>query len=192
MFVLAVTSVVALTFILERGFALRWNKVVPQPVEFAVENCQSVADVPELRSACRKRPSPTSRLISLAADHLSWPKNENIDCVQTRARHEITQLERGLVVLEIVVGISPLLGLLGTIQGLMILFRDLGQATLGDNAQLARGISVALNTTFFGLAISIPSLIAWSYFSKKIETLSVEMETLCDEFLQRVYRRRKK
>ena len=53
---------------------------------------------------------------------------------------------------------------------------------------MAKGIAIALNTTLMGLLIAIPSLVAWSYYTKMVETLAVEMETLCDEFLRRQYR----
>src|SRR5436190_20825128 len=105
------TSVVGLAFIIERGLALRWGKVVPPEIEAAVESCQSPEDVPMLRRVCVQHNSPMSRLLLMAADHLKWPKEDNIDAIQTKARREITRLERGLVVLEIIVGIAPLLGL---------------------------------------------------------------------------------
>src|ERR1035437_6905992 len=145
---LFVTSVVGFTFIVERGIALRWRRVVPSQVEAAVESCQAPEDVPMLRRVCQQHKSPTSRLLLIAAEHLDWPKAEAVDAIQSRARQEIARLERGLVVLEIIVGIAPLLGLL----------------------------------------IAIPSLIFWSYYTKKVESIAVEMESLCDEFLRRQYR----
>ena len=67
-----------------------------------------------------------------------------------------------------------------------------GQAGLTDAAKLAQGISLILRATLAGLLIGIPSLISWSYYSKKVEMLAVEMETLCDEFIRRQYREEKK
>ena len=185
---LFVTSVVGLTFIVERGFALRWRRVVPSEVEAAVESCQSPEDVPMLRRVCQQHKSPISRLLLLASEHLDWPKAEVVDIIQGRARQEIARLERGLVVLEIIVGIAPLLGLVGTILGMMTAFGNVGKAGQIDPAELAKGISLILRATLFGLLIAIPSLIFWSYYSKKVETIAVEMETLCDEFLRRQYR----
>jgi biopolymer transport protein ExbB len=182
------TSIVGLAFIIERGFALRWGRVVPREIEAAVESCQTPEDVPMLRRVCQQHNSPMSRLLLLAADHLQWPKADNIDAVQTRARHEITRLERGLVVLEIIVGIAPLLGLVGTIAGMMTLFGNVGQSGLPEASGLAHGIATILNATLLGLLIAIPSLIFWSYYSKKVENIAVEMETLCDEFIRRQYR----
>ncbi len=189
---LLITSVVGLTFIVERGLALRWKKVVPPALEVAVESCQTRADVPMLKRVCEQNKSPLGRLLLLAVNHLNWPREENTDALQTRARHEIVKLERGLVVLEIIVGIAPLLGLVGTILGMMTAFADVGQAGLNDAAKLARGISVILHATLIGLLIAIPALIAWSYYTKKVEMLAVEMEAVCDEFVRRQYRQEEK
>jgi len=187
MFLLIPTSIVGLTFIIERGLALRWKKVIPPEVEKALEICRNKQDLTMLHGICHQQPAPLSRLLLVAMEHLNWPKGENQDAIQTRARHEIAQMERGLVVLEIVTGIAPLLGLVGTINGLITLFGGLSRGGLGDNTAVAHGISIALNATLSGLLIAIPALIAWSYYSKKVETLAVEMETLCDGFLRRFY-----
>jgi biopolymer transport protein ExbB len=187
MIFLLATSVVGLAFIIERGWALRWARVIPPEVENAAHNCHGPEQLSELREVCQSQPSSLSRLLLTAEEHLQRPRQENIDAIETRARHEVLQLERGLVVLEIVVGIAPLLGLVGTIHGLIRLFGDLSRSGLGDNSVVAAGIAIALNTTLMGLLIAIPSLIAWSYYNKKVETLTVEMETLCDEFVRRHY-----
>jgi len=185
---LGLTSVVGLAFVVERGIALQWRRVVPSEIEAAVHSCQTKKDVAMLRRLCEQKPSPLSRLLIEAADHLEWPKAENEAALETRARHEIVRLERGLVVLEIIVGIAPLLGLVGTIAGMMTLFGDIGQTGLTEAGKLAGGIALILRATLWGLLIAIPSLITWSYFSKKIEIIAVEMETLCDQFIRRQYK----
>lgn len=192
MVLLILTSICAVAFIIERGRALRWSNVIPPEIEREMEICSNSSDVETLRYHCSQKPSVFSRLLILAIDHLNLPKNENVDIMQTQARHEIVQLERGMVVLEIIVGIAPLLGLVGTIHGLITLFGDLSKAGLGDNAAFAKGIAIALNTTLMGLLIAIPSIIAWSYYTKKIESLTVSLERLCEEFLRTQYRKKKK
>ena len=185
--IMVATSVVGLTFIIERGLALRWSKVVPADIITAADACRTPADRPTLHRICEKSHTSLARLLLIAEEHLDLPKEENENALQTRARQEIVRLERGLVVLEIVVGIAPLMGLVGTIYGMMALFGGLGQSGMGDNAVLAHGISLILRFTMMGLLIAIPSLIAWSYYSKKVEMLAVEMETVCSEFLRRQY-----
>jgi biopolymer transport protein ExbB len=188
---LGLTSVAGLGVVIWRGWMLRWDNVVPPEIVGAVADCRAPEDVKILRRFCEEKPSPLGRLLLTAADHLDWSKAENVGALETAARHEIVRLERGLVVLEIIVGIAPLLGLVGTIFGMITVFGDIGQAGMSDASKLAQGISLILRTTLIGLLISIPSLIAWSYFSKKVEVLAVELETLCDDFIRRQYRNEK-
>src|SRR3989441_935604 len=185
---LVVTSIISVAFMVERGLALRWMKVIPPSVERAIQAYGGVRDLQHLQHVCEQAPSPIARLILFACEHLDWPKTETVDVVETRARHEVSRLERGLVVLEIIVGIAPLLGLVGTIYGLIILFGSMSQDAASQSAEFARGISLALRATLMGLLVAIPALAAWSYYSKKVENLAVEMESLCDEFLRKYYR----
>lgn len=187
--VLIIASVVGLTFIIERGLALRARKIVPPEIASALETCHSEGDLPMFRGICEKHPSPLGRLLLFVDGHRHWPKSETINALETRARHEISKLERGLVVLEIVVGVAPLLGLVGTIYGLITLFGGMGETGPGSNADLAKGIAIALNATLLGLLTAIPSLIAWSYYNKKVETFAVEMAAICEEFLRRQYQK---
>jgi len=184
---LGLTSVAGLAVILWRGWMLRWSKVVPPRIAEALAECLTPADVPRLRAACEYHPSPLGRLLLFAAHHLDWPKAENVSSLETAARREIVRLERGLVVLEIIIGIAPLLGLVGTIIGMMTVFSDIGDVGLNSASRLAQGISVILKATLIGLLIAIPALVAWGYFSKKVEVFAVELETLCDEFIRRQY-----
>lgn len=189
---LLATSIVGLTVAIERGLALRWKKVVPPEVEAAVESCRTRAEVPGLRRVCEQHAAPLSRLLLAGLEHLDWSRKDVEDAMQTRARHEVVKLERGLVVLEIIVGIAPLLGLVGTIAGMMDLFRGVGAEGLSDATRLASGIGLILKATLFGLLIAIPALITWGYFTKKVEVLTVEMEQLCAEFVRRQFQEDKK
>ena len=189
---LLITSVTGLAFVIERGLALRSRLVIPPEVESAVESCIKREDVPMLKRVCEQHPSPLRRLLLVAADHLEWPKSENIEAVQTQARHELIRLERGLVVLEVIVGVAPLLGLVGTIVGMMDAFSGLGATGLNEIAKLASAIGTILQATLWGLLLAIPALIAWSYFTKKVEELGVAMERLCEGFVRRQYREERK
>jgi len=184
---LVVTSITTVTFIVERGLALRGTKVIPTPLVDAVLNYGSARDLTVLKAVCTQNPSPIAKLLLFACDHLDLPKNENSELIETRARYEISKLERGLVVLEIIVGVAPLLGLVGTIFGLIILFASVDVNAAAGSKQFATGISTALNATLMGLLIAIPALIGWSYFSRKVETFAVRMESLGEEFLRKHY-----
>ncbi len=183
MWLLLTLSVVALAYILERAWALRRSRVMPPALAAALDD----RDPAEVRTVCHANPSPLAHLALAVVDHLSWPKAENASALEVRARQEVAQMERGLVVIEIIVGIAPLIGLVGTIYGIIPLFGDFGKAVAGDNALLAKGIAAALNKTLAGLGVAIPALVAWSYFNKKVEVLAVELEGRCDALLRRYY-----
>src|SRR5688500_1863542 len=113
MFFLVLTSIAGVTFIIERGLALRWKKVIPPAVEDAAERCSSNAEkgAAAVEQAARAHPSPMSSVLLLTGEQLDWPRQGNVNAVDTRARHEVMKLDRGLVILEIIVGTAPLTGL---------------------------------------------------------------------------------
>jgi len=181
---LVLISIISIALIIERGLALRRTKVIPRELVAAQRHYLSPDDMPGLRALCDRYPSTHGRLLGCAIDHLHLPRQEIVETLQTRARHEINRLERGLVVLEVATGIAPLMGLVGTIFGLIVLFKGMGGAGGNDAALFATGISIALRATLLGLIIAIPSLTAWSAYNRKVEALAVEMENLTDEFLR--------
>lgn len=191
MYLLLICSIVSVATIVLRGWSLRRDAVIPPPILNEIEAIQPKVNeraLLRLFHAVDEDPSPLARITEVSLRHLEWPRAENVEAVQTRARHEVIRMEAGLVVLEVIVGIAPLLGLLGAVSGLVAVFANLGaSATVSDPRGLARGISEALNTTIAGLAIAIPSLIAYSYYAKKVETLSAEMESILSELLAKCY-----
>ena len=190
---LMLCSVVSVGVIIIRALALRRSVVMPPAIEQEIEGIQpgdeSNGIVRLARVACID-PSPLARVTDVALRHLNWPKAENNEAVQTRARHEIVRLESGLFILEIIVGISPLLGLLGAVSGLVGVFAAFGSdVSAQDPHGIAKGISEALSTTIVGLAIAIPSLIAYSHFARKVETMAADMESLVSDLLAKCYAR---
>src|SRR5437879_4656613 len=128
MILLLLCSVVSLAVMLLRGIALRRKVVMPPPIEKSIEELQPADEteaIVRLARLVRGDRSPLGRIVQVGLQHLQWPKSENIEAVQTRARHEIVRLESGLVVLEVIVGIAPLLGLLGAVSGLVTVFANL-------------------------------------------------------------------
>lgn len=184
---LGLTSVISLTFIIERGWALRRGIILPTPLLDSLDHCHTRADVNTvLRFAQQHQNTPLARLTTTAIEHLEWAKADNVEALQTRARHEVSKMERGLIVLEIITGIAPLLGLVGTVVGLIDIFSTMASGETEATA-FAQGISTALWATLSGLSIAIPSLITWSIYNKRIETYGIEMETHLDVFLRRQY-----
>lgn len=188
MWPLLICSIVALTVIILRTLALRRKNVLPLVIESEIERLVPGGSPERLARIVREDASSLARIARVALQNLRAPRSENIEAVETRARHEMVILERGLIVLEIITGIAPLLGLIGAVSGLVHVFSHLGLGTgAADTKAIALGIAEALNATVFGLSIAVPTLIAFSYFSKKVEVMSVEMETLVVELISKCY-----
>ncbi|HEX8281301.1 MAG TPA: MotA/TolQ/ExbB proton channel family protein [Chthoniobacterales bacterium] len=188
MWPLLACSIVTLTTIILRGIALRRRNVLPLVIESEIERLTPGGSAERLARIVHQDDSSLARIVRVALQHLRGPRNETVEVVETKARHELVTLEKGLIVLEIVTGIAPLLGLIGAVSGLVHVFSALGISSGASNTQqVARGIAEALNATVFGLSIAVPSLIGFSYFSKKIEVMSVEMETLVVELIGKCY-----
>ena len=188
MWPLLACSIVSVTTIILRGIALREKNVMPLAIQSEIERLVPGGSPERLMRIVSYDQSSLARIARVALQHLRGPRSENVEVVETRARHEMVRLEKGLIVLEVITGIAPLLGLIGAVSGLVHVFSNLGLSSgASDTRQIALGISEALNATVFGLSIAVPTLIAFSYFSKKVEVMSVEMETLVVELISKCY-----
>jgi biopolymer transport protein ExbB len=185
MVLLVLLSIISLTAILLRMWRLRESTIIPTQITDAVEDLKPGDTLAALFKEMDARPSAIARILRTLLNHLNWSKSENLEAVQTTARHEVARMEKGLVVLEIATGAGPLLGLLGTLSGLVSIFAELGGS--GDPVIVARGISEALNTTIVGLAVAVPSLTAHSYFTRRIEMMAVQMESTAADLLAKLY-----
>jgi biopolymer transport protein ExbB len=112
----------------------------------------------------------------VAVKHRGKPQSEINMAVESAAREETARLHAGVGVLDTVITISPLLGLLGTASGLVTIFEGLGEEA--NYLTIARGIAEAMTTTIFGLAIAVPGVIAHGYFTRRIEVITVRLESL--------------
>jgi biopolymer transport protein ExbB len=189
MALLLICSFVALTVMLLRSFALRRRAVIPVLIEKEI-NKMRPGDQPEhLRHLIQDDESALSRIVEVAVRPYSSTKQETLEVVQSRARQEIVRMESGLFILEIVVGIAPLLGLLGAVAGLVRVFGNIGSGLVStsDLKGIASGIGEALSTTIVGLSIAIPALVAYTYFSRRVERLAVEMESLLTDLIEKIY-----
>ena len=183
MIILLIVSVAAGTVIVLRGNALRERSIIPPVLAAEIESLQPGDDLDKLERLITRYPSSLGRVLSTLIQHLTWSRAEAVEAVQTKARHEVARLESGLVILEITTGIAPLLGLLGTLSGLVGIFAGIGT----DPVAVARGIAEALNTTIVGLAVAVPSLITYNYFQRRIEVMAVEMESLVADLVVKCY-----
>src|SRR6266508_1840210 len=190
MWPLLICSIVSVTVMILRGLALRRKIVMPLAIESEIERMTPGESPERLSRLVYHDPSSLARITRVALQHVRGPRSENVEVVQTRARHEMVRLERGLIILEVIVGIAPLLGLIGAVSGLVHVFSNLGLSSGGggsDTRQIALGIAEALNATVFGLSIAVPTLVGFSYFSRKVEVMSVEMEALVVELINKCY-----
>lgn len=183
MLCLLILSIVSGAVIIYRGRAIRHAIVLPEELSAEIERLQPGDNLDNLQKLITRHPSPLGRVLRTLLKHLTWPRSEAIEAVQTRARKEVSRLESGLILLEIATGIAPLLGLLGTLSGLVGIFASIG----ADPVLVARGIAEALNTTIVGLAVAVPCLIFYNYFQRRIEVMSIEMESIVADLIAKCY-----
>ena len=175
---LALCSFIAVFITVERLIALRNSSVIPQRlVDAFVEG-----DLDEVEADLD---SVTGRINCFYRDRQPDP-----DGLNAFARLEVSRLERGLFLLEVVIGAAPLLGLLGTVTGLTKVFGNFfAESGLEDTSAFIGGIALALNTTILGLVIAIPALAAHAYLLRRVELLaeriSVGVECLTELARQR-------
>src|SRR5215210_5328216 len=129
MWPLLACSIVTVTTIVLSILTLREKKVLPLVIESEIERLVPGGSPERLMRIVNDDSSSLAAVVRTALQHLRWPRSENIESVQTRARRELVRLERGLIVLEVVTGIAPLIGLIGTVSGLVHVFSGLGVNT---------------------------------------------------------------
>lgn len=186
MFPLGLCSLVGVAVIIEKLLSLRRRKVLTPEVVSVIESISSPKDVDLVLSVCQKHNGPLSNIIRTALEHRSLPHEQMKEIIIDRGRQEVRALERGLVALETVAAISPLLGLFGTVLGILKIFKVISQMGVGQAAALAGGISEALITTIVGLAIGIPALAVYNYFTKRAEDLVLDIEDQTSALLLKI------
>ncbi|OIO61197.1 MAG: hypothetical protein COX57_00160 [Alphaproteobacteria bacterium CG_4_10_14_0_2_um_filter_63_37] len=176
MWPLLLFSLVAVAVILERGWSLRRGQVIPSDALSNLENLLDAQGVAAARNFARERSEPIFRVLETALQHAGHGREVIKEAVEEVGRREAAGLERYLNALGTVAASSPLLGLLGTVTGMIKVFTVISVQGVGDPAVLAAGISEALITTATGLTIAIPALVAHRYFEGLVEKYTVEME----------------
>ena len=186
---LVLCSIISLAIIFERIISLRPDTVIKPSLARAIHELNYGGKTTLVEQETADEGTALSRLVRACLMYTSWPKNENAEAVQAYARREILRLESGLVFLEVMTGLGPLLGLMGTILGLIRIFSSAGHADelSAQSTQIAAGIAEAMYCTVAGLFVAIPALIAHSLFARHIEALTIDLETLCSELLGKLY-----
>lgn len=168
-------SVIALGVFLERIFYFRRKKIIPQELLVQVEDLIKGSKIDVLTNVLKKNRSPMARIFLTALKNFGKKRMIIKESVEEVGRQEAELLEKYVGVLSVIAQITPLLGLLGTVQGMIKVFNKIVSIGVGDPSQLADGISVALVTTAAGLAVAIPTLIGHHYLMGRANDLTSEM-----------------
>jgi biopolymer transport protein ExbB len=185
MWPLLLCSIVAVAVSLERFFFLRRVHVDGEKLMRRVNECLARGLPAEAKGICEATPGPVAKVLAAALARPELSKGEIRDSVRAVALAEVPVLERYLPTLSTVVTVSPLLGLFGTISGLMKVFKVISGGQIGNYELLSVGIAEALITTFAGLAIAIPFLVVYNSLSSRVDSLVNEMEQRVAELLAR-------
>lgn len=179
--------VLGITTIFFKLITLRRNRIIPTDLQkevSAIESCIENGKIESLLKKFDQGETALARLSAVAVHNRGKSQTDISDAVQTAARHEVLQLNAGMAALDVVITVAPLLGLLGTASGLAFLFAKLGETGDMSNTQvITQGIAIALNTTIFGLAITVPCVIAQTFFNRRIESYTTELELLLSKLV---------
>ena len=163
----------AMVFIIcERAYALRRSAVVPQDLVDAVISGRPVVG---------GNHTVLSRIVAFAEEH----KNDE-PAVKAFARLELNRMERGVPYLDVIYAAAPLIGLTGTVVGLLQVFSQISPDTgLPDPVAFTKGVALALSATVIGLCIAVPALVGSGYLQRKIENYAAQLDVVLERILQR-------
>ena len=183
-------SVIALALILERLWSLRQSVVAPPgTVDKVLSEYKQAGVAPELLARTAQR-GPLGRVLAAGLANAKSPRPVMKEAIEEVGHLVAHDLERFLTTLGTIAAMSPLLGLFGTVVGMIEIFGS--QTAAGSNPiQLAHGISVALYNTAFGLIVAIPSMIFYRHFRAKVDSLTLEMEQQAIKLVELAHGERK-
>lgn len=161
-------SVIALGFFFERLLALGRMRVAPPELGEAVREALARSGVEAAREICGASSTSLARVLLAGLASADRSRERQQEHLEEAGRREAARLERYVGVLGVVASIEPLLGLLGTVVGMIAVFQKVVSAGVGDPAVLAQGIWAALITTAAGLTVAIPAFIAWRFLDTKV------------------------
>lgn len=170
------SSVIAMAIIIERFFALRINKVIPKT---AVEQARKLAATGRVSDSDIEELAKTStmgQVLAVGLESRNAPRHVMKENIEESGRHAVHSLERYLGALGTISAITPLMGLLGTVIGMIQVFSAITKVGVGNPADLAGGISQALITTAAGISVAIIALVFHRYFKGKVDNYVVSME----------------
>jgi len=181
-------SILALTIIAERFWTLRRSKVVPKGLGEQVKDWAARHELDRRHTEQLRSESALGRVLAAALINRNRSRDLIKEAVEDTGRHVVHELERFLNTLGTIAGISPLLGLLGTVIGMIKVFSAILVHGVGNANELAGGISEALITTAAGLTVAIPSFFFYRYFKGQVEEYVVSMEEQAINLIEAIER----
>jgi len=183
---IGLASVIALAVFIERVIALRQHNNIPDGFAIEIDDLLSQGRTADAMTLCKKNGCSVARVVTVAIQAAGKTRPEIKERIEEVGRREAAALERFSQVLGTVASVAPLLGLLGTVWGMILTF-DVIRAQQGmDVASLAGGISQALITTMAGLSVGIPALISYRWVLSRVDELVLGMEEVAIAVLDRV------
>lgn len=189
---IALASLVGLAVVLERLYVLRPGRIVVPEIAGVVQSLAASEDLSVAYDICERRPGPFASIVVAGLDHADNDWIIVRDVLEEAGRQEATKLTRRLGVLETVAAVSPLLGLLGTVLGMIRVFATISVAGLGNPETLSSGISEAMITTAAGLIIGIPALVAHNWLNGRADEIIFQLEFYSSKVLDTLRRRQMK
>jgi len=169
-------SVIAMAIVVERLWALRVRRVIPENLVARIWQLHQKGKLTTAHIATIRDSSPLGRVLAAGLLNREHPREVMKEAIEEEGRQVVHELERYLNTLGTIAAIAPLLGLLGTVIGMIKVFAAITTAGVGNPAVLAGGISEALITTAAGLSVAIPALIFHRYLSGRVDQLVIAME----------------
>lgn len=187
---LLICSVLALAIIFERLWTLRSSRVMPAGLLEEVLTLYRTRGLDREALNQLAQRSPLGRILSAGLTNATSAREVMKEAIEDAGRTAVAELERYLTALGTIASISPLLGLFGTVVGMIVIFKT--QGPTGTNpAELAHGISIALYNTAFGLIVAVPSVIFYRHFRAQIDRLVLDMEQQAIKLVEVVHGERR-
>ena len=185
-------AIIAMGIVLERFWTLKKTRVIPEDLTSKVWGWVEKDALDQSQIQTLHQGSPLGQI--LAAGLINRDRDRVImkDSIEDTGRHVVHEMERYLDTLGTIAAITPLLGLLGTVIGMVKVFTAITTHGVGNPTVLAGGIAEALITTGAGLSVAIPALIGYRYYRNRIDTLVVDMEKEAIKLVEALHRRKDK
>jgi len=188
MWPLLACSLFALGIILERAYSLRASRILNPTIVERVTGLAEGGRVDRAIEVCRASPGIYTNIVIAGLESVDKGEAEAREAVEGAGRHESTLLNRYLGALGTVAAVTPLLGLLGTVTGMIEVFQTIAESGGAQAAQLSSGISTALITTATGLCIAIPTLVAHNIYQERVSGIMTDLERESLRVIRGLYR----